>query len=102
MKPHGLKCYVGALDEARQGLILAESQEEARGIVGWKAWRFKKYWYVVVRREWWPIPDPRPRTLYSREWGGDRWGEEGADEYLADMDRLFEVARAAGARARRG
>lgn len=95
-----MKCYVGALDEARQGLVLAGSQQEASGIVGCQGWRFKKYWYVVARREWWPIAAPKPGALYSREWGSDRWEEEGADEYLEDMGRL-DAARAAGAGARR-
>lgn len=93
-----MKCYVGSLNEARQGLVLAESAEEARGIVGWKAWRFKKHWYVIALC---PILDPRPRTLYSRDWSEDRWEEEGHDKRLEEIGRLLEVARSVAAGARR-
>lgn len=69
-----VKCYVGALDDSRQGLVLAGSQKEGKDIVGCEEWRFRKYWYVMAKAEW-PIRDPKPGVLYARHWSDDRWEE---------------------------
>lgn len=76
--PRGkLKCFVGVLDDRRQGLVLVRSQNEGTEIVGCKEWRFKKYWYVMAKHEW-PIADPKPGVLYSRDWSrtSNAWSEE--------------------------